>query len=282
MRRTIVLTLLLTAAAAASAAAIGTLAFAGSAGAATQIVCPQQRSDVIPCCGPPVNQPDQPHAQPICCQTTPCCAKTQCCTTTCCPASSGSACCPTAPCVVSGLTISASPSPSRAGQKVVISGTAGAGATVALWREPAGQSSFHQIASTTAGASGKYTFTRGRGTVMADQKWYVSSNGAQSQTITQQVAAVVALASSTRATAVGRKIVLSGHVTPSHAGQVVSVEMSRGSAWKVIGRPRLGHGSGYSVSHRFVRSGAVEFRVVLRADLRNERSTSPTVRVKVG
>jgi hypothetical protein len=116
---------------------------------------------------------------------------------------------------------------------------------------------------------------------MADQEWYVASNSAQSQTITQQVAAMVALASSARSTTVGRKIVLSGHVTPSHAGEVVLVQMSRGGAWRVLARPRLGHGSGYSVSHQFARSGVVKLRVVLQGDSRNDRSTSTTVSLKV-
>lgn len=238
---------------------------------------------IIPCCPVPVTGPaSQPHAQPVCCQNAQCCGTTPCCTTTCCPQPATAAtCCSPTPCV-SGLTISASPSPSRAGQKVVISGTAVSGAQVALWREIVGQTSFHQVSTTSADSSGKYTFTRKAGTVMADQEWYVTSNGAQSLTITQRVAAVVNLASSARSTTVGRKIVLRGHVTPSHAGEVVLVEMSRGGAWQIIARPRLGHGSGYAVSHRFARSGAFRFRVVLRGDRRNVQSTSSTLKVTVG
>jgi hypothetical protein len=164
---------------------------------------------------------------------------------------------------------------------VVISGTGTAGARVVLWRKRAGQSTFQQVSTATADSSGHYTFTLKRGTVMADQEWYVSSNGAQSSTVTQQVQALVALASSTRSTLVGHKIVLRGHVTPSHAGEVVLIEMSRGGAWHVIARPRLGHGSTYAVSQRFGRSGSVKLRVVLRADSRNELSSSPTLTVTV-
>jgi hypothetical protein len=280
MRRSIVLKLLL---AAACAAAIWVLAVAGSAGAAPHIVCPEQRPNVIPCCGPPVNHPNKPQVQSICCEPAACCQNTTtaCCTTTCCPqpTTSGTCCSPTL--CGSTLTIAASPSPSRAAQKVVISGTAASGAQVALWRKLAHQSSFHQFGAATADSSGKYTFTLKRGTVMADQEWYVTSNGAQSQTITQQVDALVALASSARSTTVGRRIVLSGRVTPSHAGEMVLVEMSRGGTWQVIARPRLGHGSGYSASHRFARAGAVKLRVVLQGDSRNDRSTSSTLTLKV-
>jgi hypothetical protein len=116
---------------------------------------------------------------------------------------------------------------------------------------------------------------------MTDQQWYVIANGSQSATVTQKVDAVVALASSARSTAVGRPVVLRGHVTPSHAGQVVLVEVSRGATWKVIARPRLGRGSGYSVTHRFANSGAVKLRVVLGGDSRNDRSTSSTLTLTV-
>ena len=43
------------------------------------------------------------------------------------------------------------------------------GAQVVLWRELAGQSSFQKMSQTTTDSSGHYTFTLGRGTVMADQ-----------------------------------------------------------------------------------------------------------------
>ena len=164
---------------------------------------------------------------------------------------------------------------------MVISGTAGSGATVTLWRELAGQSSFKQVSTTSADSTGKYTFTLARGTVMTDQQWYVISNGARSTTIAQQVAAVVALASSARSTVVGRAVVLRGHVTPSHTGERVLIEVSHGSTWQVIARPRLGRGSVYSVSHRFAKSGAVKLRVVLQRDSRNVRSTSSTLTVTV-
>ena len=164
---------------------------------------------------------------------------------------------------------------------MVISGTASAGTQVALWRELPHQTSFHQLSTTTADSAGAYKFTLKRGSVMTDQKWYVTSNGARSATLAQQVDALVALASSTRSTVVGRAIVLRGQVTPSHAGQRVLIEMSRGSSWQVIARPRLGHGSSYRVTHRFVKSGAVKLRVVFRRDSRNAGSTSSTLTVNV-
>jgi hypothetical protein len=156
-----------------------------------------------------------------------------------------------------------------------------AGAQVVLWRELVHQSSFHQVAQTTTNGAGQYSFTLSRGSVMADQAWYVTSNGMQSSTVRQQVAALVGLAASARSTGLGQAIVLHGHVTPAHTGEVVLVEVRHGGAWRVMARPRLGRGSSYSVSQRFAKPGAVVFRVVLPGDSLNARSTSPALTVTV-
>ncbi len=272
MRRSIVLISFL-----AAAAALPILAPATPARA---IICPQASP---PCCPVPTQAArSSAHLQPICCQPAMCCATGTTTAQTCCP----SVGCCNPPCVAGSLTIASSPNPSKAGTKVVISGAFTgnqSGAQVVLWRELAGQSSFHQMSQTTTDSSGHYTFTLGRGAVMADQAWYVTSDGLQSSTVQQQVNALVGLSSSARSTGVGH--VDSGAAAtsrPSHAGEVVLVEARRGGgAWRVIARPHLGRGSNYAVAGRFSRPGAVELRAVLPGDTRNERSTSPTVTVTV-
>lgn len=307
MRRSIVQPLLLLAAA---GAAIWILAAAGPAGAAPlspHILCPQERAHYISCC--PVPTGSASDAQPVCCPVSSpaCCpnAGTTCCTNgtpmcctsgtpTCCASGgtaccTGTSCCPSSGCCTpvcnpSGLTISASPDPSKAGQKVVISGalaTPTAGTTVVLWRELAGQTSFHQFSQTTTDSSGKYTFTVRQGTVLAAQQFYATANGSRSATVTQEVYALVGLAASARSTVVGEAIALRGHVRPGHAGERVLVEVRHGTAWHVIGRARLGRRSNYSLSHRFARSGTVQLRVVLLGDSRNLQSDSPTLKVRV-
>lgn len=282
MRRSIVFSSVVVAA---FVAAIWILAVAGPAGARAHIICPRERGYVVPPCCPTPPARDAMAAQAICCtNNTQCCqtacCQTACCQTTCCPLTGANCCTPTT-CVPPIPTITASPDPSRAGQPVVISGTATSGATVALWRKLAPQSNFQQVSTTTADSSGKYTFTLKRGTVMIDQQWYVTSGRGRSTTLAQQVDAVVGLASSVHSTVVGRPVILRGHVTPSHAGQVVLIEVDHGGAWQVIARPRLGHGSAYSVTHRFAKSGRVKLRVVLGADSRNDRSTSTTLKLMV-
>jgi len=282
MRRSIVLISFVVAAVA--------LSMLAPASPARAIICPQASP---PCCPVPTQGARSVHVAPICCQPTTCCATGTTASTVCCATgtTASTVCCPSAgcctpPCVAGTLTIGSSPNPSKAGAKVVISGAITgnpqSGAQVVLWREPAGQSSFEQMSQTTTDGSGHYTFTLGRGKVMADQAWYVTSVGLRSSTVQQRVNAVVGLSSSARSTVVGHVIRLTGRVTPSHAGEVVLIEARRGGgAWHVIQRARLGHGSSYAVSGHFGQPGPVQVKAVLPGDERNARSTSPTVTVTV-
>jgi hypothetical protein len=273
MRRSIVLISFVIAA----AIALSALAPAPPAGA---IICPQVSPN---CCPPPVQVArSSRHIAPICCQPTTCCATGTTKSAVCCPSSG---CC-TPPCVAGSLTIAASPNPSKAGTKVVISGgfttNPQSGTQAVLWRELAGQSSFHQVSQTTTDTSGHYTFTLGRGKVMADQAWYVTAGGLQSSTVQQRVNAIVGLSSSARSIVVGHVIRLSGRVTPSHTGEVVLIEARRGGGrWQVIARPHLGQGSSYAASGHFSQPGPVQVKAVLPGDKRNARSTSATVTVTV-
>jgi hypothetical protein len=168
---------------------------------------------------------------------------------------------------------------------VVISGVLSAspagGATVALWRERAGQSSFQQIAQTTTDSSGAYTFTLKPGVVLADQAFYVTSASLQSSTLDQHVRALVGLVPSKRSMTVGQQVVLRGHVTPSHAGERVLIEQSHGGPWRVIARARLSKGSNYTFSHRFSQAGRTKLRAVLQGDARNVQSISPVLTLTV-
>jgi len=171
------------------------------------------------------------------------------------------------------------------GRKVVISGrltgNPASGVQVVLWRELSGQSSFHQFAQTTTGSAGRYTFTMKRGSVNADQECYVTAGGLTSPTLQQKVNALVGLAAASHSATAGQPVTLSGHVTPSHAGQVVLIEQSRGGSWVVIARPLLSQASSYTLLHKFMHAGSVKLRAVLPADGRNSRSNSPTLTVTV-
>jgi hypothetical protein len=251
---------------------------------AAQIACP----DLSPCCPvPPDVATGSPAQATDCClgptTTVSCCPIADCCVTTaCCP--TASTCC-TSSCPTGDLTIGASPDPSVSGRKVVISGvlsaSPAAGAQVDLWRERAGQSTFQQVAQTTTNTSGDYSFTRGAGSVQVDQAWYVTSGTLRSGTIDQLVKAVVSLVPSSRSMIAGQSVVLSGHVTPSHAGEVVLIEQSHAGGWRVIARPRLSKSSNYTFSHRLTHTGRTKLRAVLGADTRNVQSFSPVLTLTV-
>jgi hypothetical protein len=278
MRRQIVPSSLLFVAA--SLCVLAMLSPAGAAASVPHIICPQQGPSIVTCCPVPVNAANGTGSSakivPCCPTASTCCPATTCCTQT--------ACC-AAPCTLGALTIASSPDPSTAGRKVVVSGALTsnpppAGAQVVLWRELSGQSSFQQVAQTTTDGAGQYTFTLKPGMVNADQQFYVTANGLQSPTLDQHVKALVGLSGSHNAV-VGQAMLLRGHVTPSHAGQVVLIEQRNGGQWTVIARPRLGHGSSYGVMHRFTRSGTVALRTVLPGDSRNDRSGSGALTVTV-
>ena len=257
-----------------------------AASGSSSIVCPQMRGPtIVPCCPIPVQSPQRrPDAVPCCptptnggcCGSTPCCTQGTCCTQ--------GACC-TGTCTPGDLTIASSPDPSVAGHKVVVSGgltlNPVAGTQVVLWRELAGQTSFHKVTQTTTDSAGQYKITLKAGMVNADQQFYVTAAGLQSPTLHQTVDALVGLSASTRSVAAGTPITLRGHVTPSHAGDAVLIEQLFGKHWMVVARSRLGHGSSYALSHRFQQAGGKKLKAVLLADARNARSSSPTVTVTV-
>ena len=143
-----------------------------------------------------------------------------------------------------------------------------------------GQSTFHQVAQTTTDSAGQYQVHVETRHGQADQQWYVTANGLQSPTLDQSVNALVGLTGLQRVV-VGQAMLLRGHVTPSHAGQLVLIEQRKGARWTVIARPRLGHASNYGLMHRFTRSGTVALRTVLPGDARNDRSGSSILTVTV-
>lgn len=261
-----------------------TIAMTGLAAGRPMIVCPlnqQAAPRIVPCCPVPIGAATaRADIQPICCLPSNCCTGTPCCATACCTTS----CCAGGTCA-SGLTITSTPNPSTAASKVVISGrmlgNPTAGATVTLWQEMPGQSSFHQVAQTKLDSAGAYAFSFGRGKVSSDRRWYVAAQGLKSATMDQLVAAVVGLTPSSSSTRAGTSIKLHGNVSPSHAGETLLIEQRAGNRWVVMARPRLSHTSTYSISHRFARAGKAVLRAVLRADSRNQMSMSRTVTITV-
>jgi hypothetical protein len=236
-------------------------AWSGSAGA---IVCPEATDSAIPCCGPVTPNPGP---------------NSGCCPSSCC---GGSACCAAAgaepACPVVQITISSTPDPSLAGHRVTISGQragAASGVTVELWQKLPGQASFQRVARTTTSSGGQYTFVR---VVQTDASWYTKADGATSATLAERVRAAIGFVAHARG---GRIAVLSGHVTPGHAGERITLQRHTAKGWRTIATARLGSKSNFSLRHRFAHRGVATLRAVFGGDARNVSSTSPPVSVKV-
>ncbi len=265
-RSRLVLSLVLLAVAAASLALASAIASATAARAT--IVCPLAGTKKVPCCGPPVVKARGTRAVPCCYGTEP----------------AQPICCPTATAGNTCLTIATSPDPSSSGAQVVIGGRlliGGAGRTVSLWQRLPQQTRFQPVAHATAttNSAGAYLMVRPSGPVQTNRQWYVSADGLRSRTITQSVRAVVTLAASAALIAPGDPETLTGHVSPSHAGQRVKVELNAGAGWQTIAQPLLGAGSNYSVTYRFTRAGSLQVKTVFAGDKRNVASSSPVVTI---
>ncbi len=257
---------------AASALVLTVLALGAWSGSAAAVVCPQA-SGATPCCGATAFSPAayRPALVPGGCCPPSCCASSACC--------AGGAAEPACPLVQ--LTISSSRNPSSAGLPLTISGRLGNGASgqsVELWQELPGQSAFKRVAQTTTDGSGGYKFVRSLGVVNTNASWYAKAGSAISGTLVEHVRAFVGLAARARS---GRVVALSGHVTPGHAGELVTLQQQTAQGWRTIGTVRLGSKSGFNLRHRFAHRGATSLRAVFGGDSRNVRSTSQALSVKV-
>jgi phospholipase C len=179
------------------------------------------------------------------------------------------------------LTFHSSPDPSKAGQRVLLSGRlrgrSGAGARITLWQRLAGRRRFRRLTTTTANGAGEFSIALGAGAVQTSRDWYATAAGTRSRTLTQRVRAAVSLASAAAAVNAGSATVLSGSVIPSHRGRRVLIQQRFGRAWRMVASAPLSRGSTYRVSHTFTQGGGLALRAMLPGNARNVRSYSPVL-----
>src|SRR5437763_6463479 len=167
------------------------------------------------------------------------------------------------------VTIRVAPNPSLATDPTVISGRVkGApvkpGTAVQLWRMLPKQRRFQPAFATVTDARGRYRLVLPATTLTTNALWYAVVRGVRSPTLHEYVRAAITLVASRPLPLPGERIVLGGHVTPSHRGERVLVERLVGARWKVLGRPSLNRASNFSLAQRFQRA-KVRLRVVLAA-----------------
>jgi hypothetical protein len=187
-----------------------------------------------------------------------------------------------------GLTINATPNPILAGEGVLIygqlEGTNVTGQTIRLYHRIDPSPHFTLIGTTKTNSFGFYEFTRAEGVVLTNRNWFVTGpNGTHSRTVHEQVAAIVSLAASTSTADTKHAIVFTGHVTPNHAFQRVLLQEQNGSSdqWTTLKSGRLGPGSNYEISYRWLIPGDRDVRVVLPGDVRNTTGASDPVSVAI-
>ncbi|MDQ6804007.1 MAG: hypothetical protein M3065_03350, partial [Actinomycetota bacterium] len=221
-------------------ALLGALTPSAAAAASTAqsrpaIVCPAVANPPV-CCSPITTGPiTTARANVVPCCPVPTIAG-------CCALPAGTNCCATTPCPTpTGLTIAVNPSTVSEASKTTISGNLTGGTvasqTVDLFEQAAGQSTFTDVAQTQTTASGAYSFVRAAQTNM---KWYAKSMGIQSPAVTESVLAAIALHPSTVRPKAGAKVMLSGTIAPSHAGERVALQRLLSGRWVTIARPKLG------------------------------------------
>ncbi len=183
------------------------------------------------------------------------------------------------------LTIATAPNPSVAGGVVTVSGRLfGSGVgdrPVVIWLRPGGARRFSRIGQTTTDGAGRYRARVPGAAATVNGVWYAAAGRLASGQVDQRVHAVIVLSDSSAAPNVSQPVTFSGDVTPSHAGEHVTLQRQRGHGWVTLAAVKLDHRSRFSVVRRFTNPGAVHARVLLGGDARNIRSLSQTVDVDV-
>jgi phospholipase C len=206
--------------------------------------------------------------------------------------SRASACAPAPPASgrwATGISLSATPDPSTAGEPVVLSGALvgvrpgvqKCGVTVNLWGRATASGPFSLVAVGSTVVGGSYQFVLPAGRVETNASFYVTARNLTSPRLTQLVRAVVTLTSNVPFAVAGDRETLSGEVIPSHAGQTVELQRSVGSTWQTAARATLDGTSSFSVLHQFSAAGTAQWRAVLNATPRNILSQSLSVPITI-
>jgi phospholipase C len=186
--------------------------------------------------------------------------------------------------VVHSVTLSSSPNPSQTGEPVLLSGhvtgASQAGVPVQVWIKLPRNRRFHLALRARTGPGGRWALLASGAYLRTNALWYAAAGGATSPEALQRVRAAVTLTTATLQAAPHDPVGLSGHVTPWHGGDSVSIEQLQAGAWHAIASARLNRSSAFSVQRRFA-AGVVQLRAALAPDRRNAGSFSTPVAIDV-
>jgi phospholipase C len=191
------------------------------------------------------------------------------------------------------LTITASPNPANATRPMLISGRVlvtrgssrggaqGRGVPhrrVLIWERVGGSRRFRLVARTSTRRFGAY---RVRVDPLVNAAWRASNRGTRSRAIGVGVHALVSLTSSSVGTATGATVSFSGHVVPSHEGELILLQQLSSDAWQTIASQRLDVSSSFNLAYRFAAAGSFTLRAAIAGDRRNLASQSAPLTLTV-
>lgn len=190
-----------------------------------------------------------------------------------------------APSSVDGLTIAATPNQILAGQSMLIygqlQGSNNAGQQIVLYHRIAGRPNFTVIQKTRTNAQGDYEFVRPDGVVVTNRSWYVvGPNGTHSNTVSEQVSALVTLNTSVTSTTTGQQVSFTGSVFPYHGHQEVLLQEQNGltgTGWKTIATTFATGNSSFSLTKAWRVPNDYTLRAVLKSDPFNVKSFSDSL-----
>jgi hypothetical protein len=120
-----------------------------------------------------------------------------------------------------------------------VTGKKAAGASVQLQGEPFPYKSFSMVASTTADATGHYSFKVTPGLNTIYRATAKAAPSATSSNLLVQVRVRVTLRVATTTPAVGQRVRFSGSVLPAYNGKTVLIQRKTATGWRTIAQARL-------------------------------------------
>lgn len=144
----------------------------------------------------------------------------------------------------STVTIAAAPNPVVFGSSTLITGQVtgkkAAGATVDLQSEPFPyKTGFSTVASTTADATGHYSFKATPGLNTLYRVMAKTAPTVTSANVLQRVRVKLSLAVGTTHPAVGQLVRFSGFVLPAYNGKSVQIQRKTATGWKTVAQAKL-------------------------------------------
>jgi hypothetical protein len=179
------------------------------------------------------------------------------------------------------LTLAPSADPIGAGGSVTLSGVLanGAGQPVMLYAKTRG-SGFTQVAQTTAGSNGGYSFTQ---SPLFNTLYQARAAGRNSAQLFEGVRDVLTASVSATTVNAGDSVTFSGTVAPDKTGHAIYLQRQNpsGSGFHTVKVAFVGTGSTYSITRRLSAPGTKVFRVFIPGGPENQGAASPPFTITV-